>query len=334
MDTGAVEISREAIRQGVEFLAVATTSEAMELRKSGILAPVLLLIPPEDDEFPTVVKNDISTVVFDLDHIDRALDAAQAVGKQAKLHIKIDSGMGRIGCRPSDAVDICKHVITSDRLKLEGTCTHFAAADSMSSQYTDAQIAIFGQCLSDLESAGIYPGTVHAANSAGIIQHRASHFDMIRPGILAYGYPPAESLTGALKVTPVMELKSRIIQIKKVPIGTPISYGLTYKTTVETYIATVAVGYADGYSRLLSNRGRVAIGGKRYPVIGTVCMDQIMVDLGPQTSVMKSDEVTLFGPDEPAPDAGEIAKTIGTIPYEVTCGICDRVPRVFVGGAS
>jgi alanine racemase len=203
-------------------------------------------------------------------------------------------------------------------------------ADSSDRTYTEEQITRFSQCIEGIRDVGIDPGIVHAANSAAMETFPGSWFDMIRPGMAAYGYSQADESARVLKLKPVMELKSRIVFIKRAAAGTPLSYGHTYFTAGETTIATVSAGYADGYRRALSNHGEVLIRGKRFPVVGTVCMDQFLVDLGDRTDVKVFDEVTLFGPDPSGPDAAELAALIGTIPYEITCGVSSRIPRTTI----
>lgn len=327
---GAVEISREAVSFGVDYLAVATAAEGLELRAAGIDTPILLLIPPPKVEIPAILENHISSVVIDTGKIGIFQHAARKIGIKANLHLKIDTGMGRIGCNPRASKDLALYIERAAELTLEGVCTHFAAADNALSDFTREQITLFDGCLSSIRDAGIEPGIIHAANSGAMLAFPQARYDMVRPGILAYGYMPSDSMANSIGVRPLMELRSKIIQIKKVSAGTPLSYGLTYITARDTHIGTVAIGYADGYNRGLSNRGSALISGRRYPVVGTVCMDQLLIDLGETLRVTEDDEVTLFGPDCGAPDAAEIARLTGTIPYEVICGIDSRVPREYL----
>jgi alanine racemase len=213
---------------------------------------------------------------------------------------------------------------------MEGVATHFPAADGSDPAYTEEQIRVFTETVGAIRGRGIDPPFIHAANSGGITGHPASLFTMVRPGIMLYGYPPAPEQKAKLGLLPVMEFESKLVMIKRLPAGSYISYGLTYKTPRETCIGTVAAGYGDGYCRLLSNKARVLIRGALYPVAGRVCMDQFMVDLGPAADIPRYTAVSLFGPDPAGPDAADLAEIIGTIPYEVTCAVSARVPRIYL----
>lgn len=322
---GALQIGARAIESGVEWLSVATASEALALRGANIDAPLLVLSLPDADEIALLIDLGVSCVVSDQWLISRFATSAEAKKRGSKLHLAIDTGMGRIGCDPPHAAILAQRIVESDYLELEGVCTHLARADD-SPSFTREQIRRFDRCLAEIRAHGIDPGIVHAANSAGMLTQKNSWYDMVRPGILAYGYPPIPEST--VHVEPIMEFVSKVVFLKRVPMGTPISYGSTYETKTETVIATVSAGYGDGYSRLLSSIGSVSIRGERYPVVGRVCMDQFMVDVGVDSPVSLYDEVILFGRD-PAPDAAELAKLIGTISYEITCGVGKRVSREY-----
>lgn len=326
---GAVALSRVALEAGVEMLAVATVDEGAELRDAGISAPVVLLGHTVPDEAGRVAELGLQTMVGDEIYAAALEAAAGRESTAVEVHLKVDTGMGRIGCRPDDAVALAGRIAGSAHLRLIGAATHLPVADGDDRAPTEAQLSRFAAVVDSIRAAGIDPGTVHAANSAALLSGGYPLFDLVRPGIMLYGYPPSPLLAAAAELRPVMELRSQVVFLKRVAAGTGVSYGLTWRAPRETVIATVPVGYADGYTRLLSNRGRVAIGGRQYPVVGRVCMDQIMIDLGPSPSVELYDEVVLFGPRPPAPDAQEIAELLETIPYEVTCRIDKRVPRVY-----
>jgi alanine racemase len=213
---------------------------------------------------------------------------------------------------------------------LEGVFTHFPSSDENEENglaFTQNQIRVFSQAVESIRESGVNPGLVHASNSGGILQYPAGRFSMVRPGIFLFGYYPSGDVPRLFAAKPVMEMKAPLLFVKSVEAGTSVSYGRTWTAEQKTFIATLGVGYADGYPRLLSNRGRVLIGGKSYPLAGRVTMDQTMVDLGPETQVKTGDEAILFGPDPAGPGADEIAQITGTIPYEITCGISLRVPR-------
>ncbi len=333
---GAVGISRAALNFGTEYLAVAAVCEAEELRQNGITAPIMILSPFLPEEAEAIAELNLEAVISTENEIKIL---SESDGKApTKVHLKIDTGMGRIGCRPEDASALAKMIIMSERLKLAGTCTHFPVSDSRDNsdiEFTRSQIKTFNKSLQQMRAESIDPGIVHAANSGAILNYPEAHFDMVRPGIFAYGYLPGgkngliNGLSGELHPKPVMSLESRLMHIKKAPKETSISYGRTYKTTNETWIGTIPAGYADGYTRILSNSAKVLIRGKRFPVAGTVCMDQLMVDLGPESGVELYDRVILFGSEEGASTAEELTRITGTIPYELLCGISRRVPRIF-----
>jgi len=327
---GIVQVGRAAVQEGVEMLAAATVDEAVMLREAGISVPLLIYSLPIPEELSAIVEYGLTPLVADVPMVRELSQEAEAQQKSIAVHMKIDTGMGRIGCRPEDALQLAREIARSRRLHLAGVSTHFAGSDMEDKSFTAGQIAIFTRTVESIRAAGIDPGILHAANSGAVIDCPDSYFDMIRPGILIYGYYPSDAQTRTIDIRPVMELESQVVFLKRVQRDTPISYGMTYRTTRETVIGTVPAGYGDGYSRLLSNRARILANGESFPLVGRVCMDQCMVDLGPNPDVARYDKVTLFGPDRAGPDAEELARTIGTIAYEVTCAISRRVPRVYV----
>jgi alanine racemase len=337
---GISPIAQAAVEEGVEYLAVATVDEAITLREDDVSVPLLLYSLPIREEVPLILDHDITPLVGDLEFIRDLSAAAASENRRLPVHLKIDTGMGRIGCRPEDAVDISLAIDRDPWLQLEGVSTHFPNADDTDPGFTNEQIALFEDAVGRIREHGIDPGIVHAANSAGLLQHPESQLDMVRPGLLAYGYYSTDSQERVLPVRPVMELESRIVYLKSVPPNTPISYGSTYRTARQTWIATIPIGYGDGYSRLLSNAASVLVEERatgrrvRAPIAGRVCMDQLMLDLGPHTHAQRYDRVVLFGPDPEGPDAADLASLGRTIPYEVTCNISKRVPRVYRDGSS
>jgi alanine racemase len=330
---GAVRVAQAAAKSGVDCFGVATAGEALELRAAGIKNRIILLGLGLPGELTEVLKSDVSVVVGDRGLIDEYARGALAASVTGRVHLKIDTGMGRVGCTPEEAPALAARIVETPGLELEGICTHFPVADADDPEYTREQIRRFVTCIEGIKKSGLSPGVIHAANSAGFQRFPDSWFDMIRVGIAAYGYPgcPGTGLSASsrLSLKPVMEVRAPVVFLKEVPAGTPLSYGHTYTTTSDTIIGTVAAGYADGYSRALSNIGRVTIEGASFPVVGAVCMDQFLVDLGPKSRVKLYDEAVLFGPDDHSPDAAEIAGLLGTVPYEVTCGINARVPRIY-----
>lgn len=326
---GAVEVAKAAKKGGCDWLCVVTPGEALELREAGVTGGILLLGLVEPKYCVDTVRHNISAVVSDKSLILAYAEAARCAGTAARLHLKIDTGMGRIGCTPEEALSLATLIAEHPGLELEGICSHFPVADSADKTYTDEQIKRFAACLGEIEAAGMRPQFIHLANSAGFQRFPDSWFDMIRVGIAAYGYAGAPDAGLNSKLLPVMEVRAPVSFIKRVPAGTSLSYGHTYTTSCNTVIGTISAGYADGYRRGLSNRGRVLIRGECYPVVGTVCMDQFLVDLGTHTNVELRDEAVLFGPDRRGPDAEELASLLDTIPYEITCGINPRVPRIY-----
>jgi alanine racemase len=240
--------------------------------------------------------------------------------------------MGRMGCVPAEAHSLVRQIAACTALEYAGTATHLAVSDSSAPEdraYTERQIARFKEALEKIRAAGIDPGIVHAANSGAVVLHPEAWFDMVRPGILLYGYNPAVAVleNPPLEVEPVMELRTIAAFIKQVQKGETVSYGRTWTSAFDTTIAVLPVGYADGLPRLASNKWKALIGGKTYPLVGRICMDQCMADLGPDTDVRRWDKAVIFG--GPAPSAAILAERIGTIPYEITCNINKRVQRVY-----
>ncbi|MFA6504750.1 MAG: alanine racemase [Treponemataceae bacterium] len=334
---GAVRVAVAAIRAGAAYLAVASPQEGIELRESGIVAPILLLSLPIPEELPIILEHRITPLIADAEFAREvavvARETFEATGEQTAVHLKIDTGMGRIGCEPEDAAELADIVNRMRELKIEGTATHLAVSDSLDADdiaYTEEQIRRFTEALESIRKAGIDPGIAHAANSGGVALHPASWFDMVRPGILVYGYPPAPELADRVIVQPVMELETRIVFLKKAQRGQSISYGRQWKAERETTIATLPVGYADGLPRRLTNNARVLIGDREYPIVGRICMDQCMADLGPESHAKRWDRAVIFGPDPRGPSAEDLARQLETIPYEITCGINRRVPRVYL----
>lgn len=327
---GAIQVSRMVEEEKlVDVLGVASPVEGIELREAGIKLPILIfgLIIPHKETIETLIDYNLSQTVADQHLADEISKVAIARKKEINLHLKVDTGMGRIGCNPEDSVNLAKHITKLDRIVLEGIFSHFPVSDDPDSDFTRKQIADFKNITDTLEAKNISIPYKHMANSAAILNYDESTFNMVRPGVMAYGYMPSGSCRKIINLIPAMTLKSCIIFLKRVKRGTALSYGLTYTATRDTNIATIPVGYGDGYSRFLSNRGRVIINGKLYPISGRVCMDQILVDLG-EDSYAIGDEVILFGKEKVTVET--IADWIGTIPYEITCSISKRVPRVYI----
>jgi alanine racemase len=345
---GALRIARAALENGASHLGVAALSEGAELREAGITAPILLFSRVLPGEIPDLLYYRLSPFVYEEDFIaelDRAAGGfagKQGTGRKCAVHLKIDTGMGRLGCRSEDAPRLAALIGGCGNLQYAGTATHLAVSDSADEgdrAYTKKQLALFTGAVAAIRAGGINPGLVHAANSGALMLHEDAFFDMVRPGIFLYGYKPAglRLPDAAFQAAPLMELRARIIFIRKVKKGESVSYGRAWTASEETFIGILSLGYAGGLPRLLSGKGwPVRIKGKSYPLVGRICMEHCMVNLGPKTGVELWDEVKIFGPpspedgDEKALDAGDLAGAAGTIPYEITCNINKRIPRVYM----
>ena len=332
---GALQIAKTSMEAGASCLGVATVDEGTELRRGGIKAPILLFSQPHPQEIPAIIEADLTPFVSDSWFADALNKLAVAEKIKLPVHLKIDTGMGRIGCSVEEALDLARHIKACSGLELAGTATHFAVSDSADERdiaYTKTQLARFREAVDSIQSAGIDPGVVHAANSGAVILHPDAWLDMVRPGILLYGYKTAKENEAALeplRVKPVMELRSTVVLIKKIKKGESVSYGRVWNAGQDTNIAVLPIGYADGLPCLASGKWQVIIGGNVYPLAGRFSMDQCCADLGPDTDVRRWDEAVIFG--GPAGDAAALAAAAGTIPYEITCNISKRVPRVYEG---
>jgi len=333
---GAVEVAREALACGASYLSVAFLDEAIELRENGITSPVLILGFTPENQFDKIIEHNITQTIYNVESAKALSDCAIKLGKKAKVHIKIDTGMSRIGFCPEVCYkDEFKKLFSLPGLEIEGIFTHFSRADERDRSWTNEQFRLFSEVLNFIEKSGYNIPLKHAANSAGIIEYPETHLDMVRPGIILYGlYPSDEVSKNLINLKPVMSFKTRVSNVKVLPKGKAISYGGAFVTQRESIIATLPVGYADGFSRLLSSKAQVLIKGKRAPIVGRICMDQCMVDVTDiQPLVSIGDEVVLIG--ESGNDrisTEEITNLIGTINYEVVCGISKRVPRVYISG--
>lgn len=327
---GIVEVSKKLVACGVDYLGVACVDEALILRSSLISKPILNLGAFLKGDIEALIENDITATVVDLG-LAKKMDAlAKAMKKRAKIHVKIDTGMGRLGIWHNEADDFIFKICQLKNLILEGVYTHFPSADS-DEKFTKSQITAFCALITKLQFKGVEIPLKHLANSMAVVGFKDSYFNLVRPGLAIYGLHPKEELLGKIDLKPALSFKTKIVYFKEVGQGRSISYGRTYTTTKKTTIATLPVGYGDGYNRLLSNRGRVLIRGKFCPVVGVVCMDQTMVDAGNLKNLKVEDEVVLIGSQkDKAIRVEEIAGLCHTIPYEVVCWISPRVPRVYI----
>lgn len=339
---GAVEVARLIEDTGcADWLGVATVPEALELREAGVRLPLLKLSHAVSDaEVAVCVAHDVDLTVVSASGIDQVADAARRLGRTASVHLKVDTGMRRIGCEPAEAPALARRADAAG-LRLRGLFSHLPVSDTEGGRaFTQAQIATFRSVVDDVEAARGPVELVHLANSGAVLLHPDAWFTMVRPGVMVYGTYPDPTTEHTVPLLPALEWTTVVSFVKRVAAGETVGYGRTWTAPTDRWIATIPVGYGDGYSRLLSSRGRVLIGGRPYPLAGRVCMDQAMVDLGPDAGaplapVAVGDEVVLVGRrgDEEV-SVAELAGLMGTITYEVTCLVGGRVTRRYVSRAS
>jgi alanine racemase len=329
---GAVEVSRMAERIGVDWLGVATVPEGLQLRQAGIRLPILKFSPAFPEEMEYAVRSGITLTVCERANVDALEAACRAANLRADVHLKVDTGMGRIGASVAEAPALATHIERNcPRLRLEGIFTHLPVSDAVDPTYTRGQIERFRAVVDAIHATiGRRVSLAHCANSGAVLGHAPGWLDMVRPGIMIYGFRPDPGTPATIALKPGLSFMTRVSFLKKVAAGTSIGYGRTWFAPQDTWIATIPVGYADGFNRQFSNRGRVLINGHSHPVVGRVCMDQSMVNLGPDTDVRAGDEVVLIGKsgDEEI-TCDEWARGLKTITYEVTCQINARVERVY-----
>ncbi len=326
---GALPVARAALEAGATWLGVARPGEALDLRQAGLKCPILLLgyTPPARVE--TMIAHNISMTVWDAQQVARISEIATRVGQQAHIHLKVDTGMSRLGVHIGAAVDLARRVARSPNIDFEGLFTHFARADEVDVRPTDQQEEQFREVLQALTAQSIRPPLVHASNSAASLSRPSARFDLLRFGIALYGLHPSPTCPLPKQFRPALTWKTVLSQVKTLPPGRGLSYGHAYTTRGQEKIGTVPVGYADGFRRLDGNR--VLVGGEFVPVVGRVCMDQIMVQLDSVPDAQVGDEVVLIGQQgSQTLSAEDIAERWGTINYEVVCAIGARVPRFYL----
>ena len=337
---GIIEVARQALKSGADALGVARVNEGVRLREAGIDAPILVFGYTPPSEAARLYEFDLIQTVYSYETARALSHTASSLDIKINIHLKVDTGMGRLGLLPDSrravpadsAVEEVKSIAGLSGLKFEGIFTHFATADWFDKSYAEKQFQIFSNFLDQLHKAGLKFSVKHAANSGAIIDMPQTHLDMVRAGIAVYGlYPSDEIDKSRIKLLPAMSLKARIIHLKKVSAGFMVSYGITHETKKPTIIATIPVGYGDGFSRLMSSNGHVLVHGQKAPIIGRVCMDLTMLDVGHIPEVEIEDEVVVFGHQGNASiTADEIARSINTINYEVVTKISSRVPRIYL----
>ncbi len=330
---GIVEVARAVVGFGVDALGVAFPEEGIVLRQSGITAPVVVLAGIAQDQAVTCVDHDLEVAVHSFGIMRCVDEAAQHRKRIARVHLKIDTGMERIGVHAEEAVRFAKDAAASRHLEIVGILSHFATSDERDKTFAYRQLERFRKAIDEVKSAGVEIPLRHIANSGAILDLPDSCFDMVRPGISLYGVYPSNETSESFPVRPVMSLRSSVVLVKEVPANTSISYGRKYVTSVATRVATVPIGYADGYSRLLTDKSEVLIRGRRFRTVGVICMDQLMVDIGESADITVGDDVTLMGcSGSDCITAWDLAGRINTTPYEVLCAVSARVPRLYTNG--
>jgi alanine racemase len=333
-------VARAAERAGVSMLGFASLSEALALNEAH---PERNAVESKDASLPRLVvgwtpgwlaesaiQNDVTCMVCDLETAGEFARAAQALGKAARVHAKVDTGMHRLGFMPDEAVEAIAQIAALDGLILEGVFTHFAKADETDPTYTYDQFEKFKRILSEIEERGIHVPIKHCANSPTILRFPEMHLDMVRPGIILHGLDPSDDVTCPSDFKPVMTLKTMIASVKVLPSGSPVSYGGTYVTTGTERIAVIPIGYADGFRRRPNNWGEVLVRGQRAPIVGRVCMDQCMINVTHLPEVKMGDEVVLIGAQgDDRLRAEDVAARLGTNNYETTSMVMARVPRIY-----
>lgn len=326
---GAAAVARTLAGSEADAFGVVTLEEAVELRQAGISAPIVVLAGVFPDQLGEIIGYGLTPVVYDVASLERLDAEAHRREKTFGVHLKIDTGMGRLGLLAADVNDWIPGLKKLQALRLEAVFSHFSHAESVDGDYTRKQLQIFNHVIAQLRAHALAPPLVHFANSAATITLPAAYFDMVRPGIMLYGVYPSPTMANQIVLKPALSWKTKILQLKKVPAGSSISYGQTFVTKRKSLIATLPVGYADGYQRLLSNRGEVLVGGQRAPIAGRVCMDLTMIDVTDIRNVQQGDEVVLLGRQGAAEiSADEMAAWTNTISYEILTSIGARVPRI------
>jgi alanine racemase len=325
---GLIPAAKAAINGGATWLAVARIEEAEALRESGLKDPILVMGYTPEDKVDSAIKLDISITIWDGDQVSRVSNAAKKLSRNAKIHLKVDTGMSRLGVQPEETLELVQRIADQESLTFEGVFTHYALADQDIQSVTDEQEMAFRSILTSLSKYNWLPPIVHSANSAAAISRPSSYFNLVRPGIAIYGLRPSISAQLGNKFRAAMVWKTVLSQVKTLPPGCGISYGHEYVTQKEERIGTLSVGYADGFRRVPGNK--VLIGGKIIPVVGRVCMDQVCVQLDEVPSAKAGDEAVLIGSQgDQRITAEQVADKWGTINYEVVCGVSARVPRIY-----
>ena len=330
---GAVEVSRACVEAGAGYLVVATMGEALELREAGFQVPILILGWTPEENFEQAIEYEICVALYDAGEAEKLNAKALAMGKNALGHLKIDTGMSRLGMQADESgLQTAEAILKMEGITIKGMFTHFSKADEADKTFANLQIERFNRFTEELEKrTGVHIALRHMGASAGVMDMPEGHYNMIRPGIMLYGYQPSDEMHHVADLKPALTWKARLGRVVKLPAGRRIGYNGTYELKRDTLVATIPVGYADGYNRLLGNRGYVICQGKKLPINGKICMDYFMVDATELPDLKAGDEVILLGVDQGVPiTVPEMAKMLNTIEHEITCDISLRVPRIYV----
>ena len=325
---GIVEISKELEKLNVDALGVATVEEGIKIREAGVKIPIVVLFQHFRNESEYVCNYNLTPIISNAECLDDYNNFLKKNNKKLKLYIKVDTGLNRMGAKPQEVLNLAKKVLSYNTLEIEGINTHYAASDMFddaSKEFTENQIKVFNEVLNNLKTNGIKINNAHTANSAALLYYKNAYFDMVRAGIVVYGYTEKLHDFG---FKPILNLKSKVVLIRKIKKNETVSYGMTWKADKDTNIAVIPIGYGDGISRRLSNNWEVKIKGKYYPIVGKICMDIMMADIGNENNIKEEDEVLIFGDDERI-NANTMAKKIESISHEVLVRIGERVKRVY-----
>lgn len=326
---GLVPTMKAVVDAGASYLGVALAEEGLELRPHTNL-PILVFSPPVEDSLETFVRFDLDASISSIETAHALNSVAKSAGKRARVQVNVDTGMGRIGFFPKVAVDAVRAIANLEWLTITGIYSHFATSDEANKEFANRQLLDFRAVVAALKDNGLSDPLFHMANSGAILDIPGSYFDMVRPGIMTYGYYPSLETSESVEIKPALSLKSSVVQVKTFQRGMSVSYGRKFFTKGNDRIAVVPIGYGDGYSRLLTGKASVLVNGKRHPVVGTVTMDHIMVDLQNDFDVQNGDEVVIIGRGgKEEITAWDLAEMVGTIPYEILCMIGNRVPRLY-----
>jgi alanine racemase len=323
---GALNVSKTALKSGATCLGVALPEEGEALRSQNVDVPILVLGLIHAKEAAKVVQFRLEQTVCTLELAEALNQTAESSSDKVSVHVKVDTGMGRIGLFPRDAIDFIRRISRFKNIQIKGIFSHLPCADHADKTLTHRQIGIFDDLVKEIEASGIHIPQKHLANSAGILDFPNSHYDLVRPGIMLYGLRPSPHVGPNVTLKPAMTLKTRVAYLKRIPPGTPVSYGHTFRSAKEMRVATLPVGYGDGYSRGLSNRTYAVIRNERAPLVGRVCMDMCMFDVTDIEDLQAGDQAILFGE---TPTVDELADLLNTINYEIVCSIGKRVPRIY-----